>query len=134
MKLLLDTHILMWTLAGDPRLSAKAGAFIEDSDSELYCSVITIWKTSIKYAKRPERTHLSGEMLIQYCADNGIRQLPLYFHHISMLDTLTRAEEAPAHNDPFDKMMIAQAKAENMFFLTHDGLLRYYDEPCILYV
>ena len=74
------------------------------------------------------------ERLIYYCTENEIRELPLYFRHVDMYNTLSRSEKAPIHNDPFDKIMIAQAKTDNLFFVTHDSLIKYSDEPCILFV
>ena len=134
MRLLLDTHILVWALMDDLLLPAQAAKLINDNGSELFCSSISVWETAIKNAKRPEIFKMPCEKLIQYCAEYGIRQLPLYFRHIEMYNTLVRPENAPLHNDPFDKIMIAQAKADNMFFLTHDRLLSDYHEPCILFV
>ncbi len=52
----------------------------------------------------------------------------------ALMEDLSRSEKAPIHNDPFDKIMIAQAKTDNLFFVTHDSLIKYYDEPCILFV
>ncbi len=54
--------------------------------------------------------------------------------HVYALETLTRSAGAPAHYDPFDRMLVAQAKAENLSFLTHDSLIPYYDEKCIISV
>ena len=134
MKLLLDTHILVWAIKKNPLLPSQAAMLINDEDSQLYISTVAVWEAAIKHQKRPDQFPLPSSRLIRYCTDSGIRQLPLYFHHIAMLDTLNRQDNTPVHNDPFDKIMIAQAKAENMFFVTHDGLLSFYDEPCILYV
>ncbi|MBQ7561794.1 MAG: hypothetical protein IJS99_08190 [Synergistaceae bacterium] len=57
--------------------------------------------------------------------------MTLNIEHIQALETLSRPEKAPKHNDPFDKILIAQAKAEGMRFLTHDDLLGDYEESCI---
>ena len=134
MKLLLDTHILMWALSGDPRLSEKAVKLIDENADELFCSAASIWEVSLKHSHHPEEFDLSAEKLIQYCDENGILQLPISFRHIPALDTLSRPENAPFHNDPFARIMIAQAKTDGLFFLTHDGLIKYYEEPCIIYV
>lgn len=134
MKLLLDTHILMWALSGDPRLSEKAAELIDGNANELFCSAASVWEVSLKHYHHPEEFDLTAEKLIQYCDENGILQLPIAFRHIPTLDTLSRPENAPFHNDLFDRIMIAQAKTERLFFLTHDGLIKYYEEPCIIYV
>ena len=134
MKLLLDTHILMWALAGDERLSAKAAELINKNSDQLFCSIVSIWEISLKHAMHPAEFDLTGEKMIRYCDENGIMQLPLFFRHIPALDTLSRPESAPVHKDPFDRMMIAQAKTDCLLFVTHDSLLSYYNEPCIICV
>ncbi len=132
MKLLLDTHILMWTLTDDPRLSASARTLIEHADSEIYYSVISVWETDIKHHLHPDVLSINGEQLAAYCHEAGFHSLSLTVRHISPLHTLTRKPDAPAHRDPFDRIMICQALSEGMFFLTHDSLLPFYNEPCII--
>ena len=134
MKLLLDTHILMWALADDKRLSEKARVIIEDERNELYYSVISAWEVSIKHALHPESFDLSEEDMIRYCEQNNILPVPLSVRHIPALQTLKRSDSSPVHKDPFDRMMIAQAKTDGMLFVTHDGLIAYYDEACIMIV
>ena len=134
MKLLLDTHILLWTLADDPRLSSKARELIDHPETEIYYSIVSPWETGIKYAVHPEMIRLSGDELMQYCEEAGFLPLSVTARHVHALFTLKREENAPAHKDPFDRIMIAQAKADGMLFLTHDRLLPYYEEHCIVYV
>ena len=134
MKILLDTHIIMWTFSGNTRLSQNALDVINNNRDNLLCSAATIWEVSIKHSHDPKGFSLTPEQMIQLCEETGILQLPVFFRHIPALSTLQRHENAPAHKDPFDRIMIAQAKTDNLLFLTHDSLLKYYDEPCILYV
>ena len=134
MKILLDTHILMWTLSGDDRLPKNALEIINNNSSVLLCSAATIWEIALKHSHDPEVFDLTAEKMIRLCSENGIQQLPVYFRHIPALSTLHRLENAPVHKDPFDRIMIAQAKSDNICFMTHDSLLKYYNEPCILYV
>ena len=134
MKILLDTHIIMWTFSGNTRLSQNALDMINNNRENLLCSAATIWEISIKHSHDPQGFSLTAEQMIQLCEENGILQLPVFFRHIPALSTLQRHENAPVHNDPFDRIMIAQAKTDNLLFLTHDSLLKYYDEPCILCV
>lgn len=134
MRLLLDTHILVWALMEDPLLPAQAAMLINNDSNELFCSTISLWETAIKNAKRPDIFKMPYERLIRYCAENEIKQLPLFFRHIETYNSLLHSENAPVHNDPFDRIMIAQAKADNLFFMTHDSLIKYYNEPCILFV
>jgi len=82
----------------------------------------------------PDRIRISGSLLAKGCEDNGYIALPVFNKHVSALETLKRLENAPRHNDPFDRIMVAQAKAENLMFLTHDSLIPYYGEPFIISV
>lgn len=134
MKLLLDTHVLMWALADDPRLSDKAADMINSPGNELFCSAISIWEIAFKHMLHPDAFDLSAPDMLTYCRDNQIRLLNLSAEHAGRLDSLIRSEDAPPHKDPFDRMMIAQAKTEGMLFLTHDRLMSYYDEPCVVIV
>ena len=132
MNLLLDTHILIWALNEDPRLPEKAREMILDADNVVYYSAVSVWEISIKHALHPENVGFSGRELTSYCQEAGFLSVEVKDRHVFALETLTRPENAPKHNDPFDRMLIAQAKAENMSFLTHDALLPYYDEKCII--
>ena len=82
----------------------------------------------------PDKIRLNGSLLQKGCEDNGYSSLPIFNMHVAALETLTRPEYAPRHNDPFDRIMVAQAKAENLMFLTHDSLIPYYGEPFIISV
>ena len=132
MNLLLDTHVLIWALNEDARLSEKARELILDPDHVIYYSSISIWVVAVKHARHPDNVTFTGKELSQYCQEAGFLPLELRDKHVYALETLTRAENAPAHHDPFDRMLIAQAKAENLSFLTHDSLLPAYNEKCII--
>lgn len=134
MNLLLDTHILIWTLNEDPRLSEKARGLILDPDNFIYYSTVSIWEVAIKHANHPENVTFTGKELSRYCQEAGFLSVEMRDKHVYALETLTRAADAPPHHDPFDRMLIAQAKAENMSFLTHDSLLSAYNEKCIISV
>lgn len=134
MNLLLDTHVLIWTLNEDQRLSEKARELILDPDNAVYYSSVSIWEVAIKHAIHPENVTFTGKELSQYCQEAGFLPVEMRDRHVFALETITRADDAPPHHDPFDRMLIAQAKAENMSFLTHDSLLPYYNETCIISV
>lgn len=82
----------------------------------------------------PDKLRMKGSILEKGCEANGYIVLPIYNKHVSLLETLKRLENSPKHNDPFDRIMIAQAKSENLLFLTHDSLIKYYNEPFIISV
>lgn len=134
MNLLLDTHILIWALNEDRRLPERARDMILDSDNAVYYSTVSIWEVSIKHVNHPENVEFTGKELAQFCREAGFLPLEIKDKHVFALETLTRMEDAPPHHDPFDRMLIAQAKVENMSFLTHDSLLPFYGEKCIIAV
>ena len=123
MNLLLDTHILLWALTEDTRLPAKAREMILDEKNAIYYSTVSVWEIAIKHANHPDNVEMTGKEFAEACRDAGY--LPL---------AITRQEGAPPHHDPFDRMLIAQAKEENMSLVTHDGLLPYYNEKCVIAV
>ena len=76
----------------------------------------------------------SGAEIASKCVQADFIELPLRSNHVKLLHTLNRKADAPPHKDPFDRILISQAKIENMTFLTHDSLLADYEEPCVLTV
>ena len=132
MNLLLDTHILIWALNEDPRLPEKAREMILDKDNAIYYSSVSIWEISIKHAVHPENVEFTGKELSQFCEEAGFLPVEMRDKHVFALETITRAEGAPPHHNLFDRMLVAQAKAENMSFVTHDSLIPYYEEKCII--
>ena len=134
MNLLLDTHILIWAVNDDPALSEKARKMILDPENMIYYSTASIWEVSIKHAIHPDNVTFSGKELSEYCTEAGFQHINITEKHIFALDTLSRPENAPKHNDPFDRILVAQAKSENFLFLTHDSLIPYYEEKFIITV
>ena len=134
MKILCDTHILIWYLTGDDRLSKKARELIEDDNNFIYFSIVSVWEVSIKHHRKPDKLSLSAKEFSNFCEEQGFVEYSIDQRHIFMIDTLTRPANAPEHNDPFDRLLISQAKADGLTFLTHDSLIPYYNEPCVLSV
>lgn len=131
MKLLLDTHILLWAIANDGRLSPRARRLIEDRDNEVFYSVVCPWEVQIKHQNHPDKLSLDAQRLVDYCQRSGFRQVPVQLSHVLALAGLKRPASAPPRHDPFDRIMICQATAENMLLLTHDARLADYDSPCV---
>ena len=118
MRLLLDTHVLLWWLADDPRLGEDARAGISSPDSAVYVSAATVWEISIKQAL--------GKL---DAPSDLVRQIDLSrFEPLSM--TVSHAYTASAlprhHDDPFDRMLVAQAMAEGLTLLTRDSRMGLY--------
>ena len=134
MNILLDTHIVLWYLNGDAKLSEKAKSYIDDWENNLYFSLASLWEIEIKHIIHPDKMANSASEILDLCKAADFTLLPLNPEHIKLLHTLRRDEKSPPHNDPFDRILISQAKSEDMKFLTHDGLLKYYNEPCVIEV
>lgn len=135
MKILLDTHILIWFHTRDSELSEKAWKILLNPENEIFYSSVNIWETQIKYLKHKDEINFSGEELENICKKARLKCLNVESKHCIELKTLSYSENAPRlHKDPFDKILICQAKTENMLLMTHDSLIPFYNEPCILSV
>lgn len=135
MRILLDTHILIWILQDDERLPEKVRDILTDQENELFYSSANIWEVQIKHLKKSEEFTISGELLNDLCLQSGLKCLPVSPDHAIALKTLSYSQNAPRpHKDPFDRILICQAKCEGMSLLTHDSLIPYYNEPCVISV
>lgn len=134
MKILLDTHILLWAISNDVRLPDKARKLIENEENEIYYSIVSLWEVEIKHLAHPGAMPVSAEELAEYCEQSGFQRILIREKHVFALAGLQREESAPPHKDPFDRMLICQAATNNMMFVTHDSLMSGYSEPCILVV
>lgn len=126
MRLLLDTHIAIWAVIDDPKLSDTARRLIADLGNEVYVSVVSLWEISIKHAR--VRTKPSGMPVTALMAHNafqaaGYRMLEMTPAHVHALANL-----APIHNDPFDRMLLAQAYEVPLRLLTHDQVMPLYGD------
>ena len=126
MKILLDTHILIWFFSGDERLSLKARQMIADESNEIYYSLASILEVEIKHAAHPERLSISGERFLNHCKRLEFIPVNIAIEHILELKNLVRRENTPPHRDPFDKLMLCQAIVEGMTFITHDARIAEY--------
>jgi PIN domain nuclease of toxin-antitoxin system len=123
-NLLLDTHIALWALTDDPRLSEEARELISVAGIRVFASVASMWEVASKRAIKPEKMPLSGVEFLHYCEQAGYASLPVRGKHVIALESLP-----DIHGDPFDRILIAQARAEALLFLTHDTMLGRYGEP-----
>lgn len=134
MKILLDTHVLLWTISNSALLSKKARDIIRDPDNDIFYSVVSTFEVQIKHLAHPDAMPINGETFSRYCKLSGFFQLALQEAHIFALGGLRRKEGAPSHKDPFDRLLISQAAQENMLFLTHDSMLSDYEAAFIIRV
>ena len=123
MKLLLDTHTFLWFINGDPRLSQRAQEWIEDPEHERYLSIASLWEITIKVSLGKLRLPSSITQLIdEHVLGNAIRILPIRPQHLGRLASLPFH-----HRDPFDRLLIAQGREEEMHLLTRDPEFKAYD-------
>ena len=134
MKVLIDTHIALWALMDYPKMPKEAEKILMDENNDIYYSTVSVWEVAIKHSIRPNDMIVDGRLFEKGCEDNGYKVLPIFNRHTFVLDSLKRPDDAPKHNDPFDRLLICQSKTEGMRFLTHDSLLSDYGEECIIYV
>lgn len=121
MKLLLDTHLLLWA-ANDPnRLSDAARNWIEDLSNELLFSAASLWEITIKRSLGRDDFQVDGRLLRRGLLDNGYQELPITSEHAVALESLPSI-----HKDPFDRMLIAQATTEGILLLTKDAQVARY--------
>jgi PIN domain nuclease of toxin-antitoxin system len=118
MRLLLDTHILLWLMQDDPRLTQRAHGIIDNS-AEVYISVASIWEIAIKWRlgkidENPQEVDAAIEKA-------GLIELP-----ISKLHAVSTSKLPLLHRDPFDRLLVAQAIEEHMQFVTADPKLTAY--------
>lgn len=124
MKLLLDTHLLLWAAGQPDRLSKTARELIEADDSELVFSAASLWEVVIKRALDREDLKVDARLLRRGLLDNGYSELPIASKHVVAIETL------PAlHKDPFDRVLIAQALVEGITLLTTDEMVTRYPAP-----
>ena len=131
-EILLDTHIILWAISKDKRLTNKIRSYLLNPNNDIYYSIASMWETQIKYDRK--KLPISGIEFMHYCEESGYHKLPVDDLHVKELAGLERDESAPPHNDPFDRIMLSQAKAEGFTFLTHDPFFRGYNEPCVVEV
>ena len=120
-RLLLDTHTLLWWLSDVERLSEETHATIADPHNDVFVSAITGWEIAVKRAKGRLVAPDNLSVLVE---ERGFTHLPLTFHHAEQAGRLPMH-----HRDPFDRFLIAQARAEGLILVTRDGHIRQYDVP-----
>ncbi|MBC8072907.1 MAG: type II toxin-antitoxin system VapC family toxin [Deltaproteobacteria bacterium] len=127
MRLLLDTHVLLWWLAGDKRLSRRAKLAISDSDNAVNVSAVSAWEITTKFriGKLPGAAAIVDD-LPSLCAAQAFVPLSITMIHATRAGLL-----AGEHRDPFDRMLIAQAQSEGMTLVTGDAAMAPFGVPLL---
>ena len=117
MNLLLDTHTLLWFIAGSSSLSASARTLIEDAENDKFVSIVSIWETAIKISTGKMSLSSPFDTLFPRQLEiNGFELLPVKVEHTSLVTTLPFH-----HRDPFDRLLIAQGIVEDFAIVTTDS-------------
>lgn len=124
MKLLLDTHLLLWAAAEPERLSVDAVEMIGSHKNELFFSVASLWEVVIKNGLGREDFKVDAHLLRRGLLDNGYSELPIEAEHTLAVGTLPFL-----HKDPFDRILVAQATVEGIILLTTDAWVSQYPGP-----
>jgi PIN domain nuclease of toxin-antitoxin system len=126
LNLLLDTHVALWAITDSPRLPPTARELIASPKTNVWISAASIWEIAIKHALGRGEMPISGQDALRYFSDSGYRRLPIEAEHA------VAVEELPGHhNDPFDRILVAQALVEPMRLMTHDALVALYSDTII---
>jgi PIN domain nuclease of toxin-antitoxin system len=121
MKGLLDTHTFIWWDSDPDQLSTDVRAFLLEPSNIVFLSVASVWEMVIKYALGKLQLHKPLDIIVAEQQANGIQILPILLEHV-----LAVADLPAIHNDPFDRLLVAQAKVEEVIVLSADPIVARY--------
>jgi PIN domain nuclease of toxin-antitoxin system len=124
MKFLLDTHLLLWAAGSPRRLSTQARKLLVDTDHQLFFSAASIWEITIKRGLGRADFQVEPALLRRGLLDNDYQELPIRSEHALAIEALP-----PIHKDPFDRMLVSQARTEGFTLLTSDPIVAQYPGP-----
>jgi len=130
MRLLLDTHIILWAIVADPKMPERARELIEDETNQIVVSAASIWEISVKYAlgrRGPNAMPISGPQALAHVRSAEYELIGVTADHAVAVQDLPRL-----HADPFDRMIVAQALVEPLRLITHDETVARYSDTIIL--
>jgi PIN domain nuclease of toxin-antitoxin system len=123
-RLLLDTHLLLWAVGPEERLSPQARHLIGDPENELLFSAASLWEVAIKASRHRADFRVDARLLRRSLMNNGYRELEVTSEHAVAIGDLP-----PLHKDPFDRILVAQSVVEGITLLTSDPLVAQYPAP-----
>jgi PIN domain nuclease of toxin-antitoxin system len=124
MKLLLDTHLLLWAAGKPNQLSAAVRRLIDSPANELLFSAASVWEVAIKRGLGRSDFQADPRLLRRGLLDNGYTELPILSDHVVAIESLPQI-----HKDPFDRLLVAQATVEGITLLTADSRVAEYPGP-----
>jgi PIN domain nuclease of toxin-antitoxin system len=125
LNLLLDTHVALWAITADPKLSTKARELLLAPRNIIWVSSVSVWEIAIKHSLGT--MPISGKKALEYFRKAGYQFLTVEPEHAALVEEL-----AGHHQDPFDRLLVAQALVEPMHLLTHDAMVARYSDTIIL--
>jgi PIN domain nuclease of toxin-antitoxin system len=128
MKLLLDTQMLLWSVARSEFLPAEARQMIIDQGNEVFFSPASLWETVIKNSRNRPDFKVDARILRRLLLERGYQEIPINGLHALAVNDLPLL-----HKDPFDRLLLAQAKTEGLSLLTTDATLSAYPAPVLLF-
>ena len=127
MRLLLDTQVIIWIATTDRSLAPRVRSLIEGAGPDRWFSLVSIWEVAIKRGRYGPRFPYEAGPIRAALLDNGYRELPIEARHVLAVEALP-----PLHGDPFDRLLLAQARIEGLTLLTADRALAAYGPPAML--
>lgn len=124
MKLLLDTHLLLWAAGSPNLLPEQARRMLEDMQNQLFFSAASLWEIAIKRGLGRDDFQVDARVLRRGLLDNGYTEIPIGSDHAVFIESLP-----PIHKDPFDRILVAQANVEGITLLTADAQVAKYPGP-----
>ena len=122
MILLLDTHAFIWFVENDYSLPVASKNIIQEKSNTLFLSIVSLWEITIKVSLKKLEISRNIEEIIELIPENGFEILPIFPPHLIELSCLPFH-----HRDPFDRLLVAQAKSENVHFISRDEILDKYE-------
>ena len=130
MRVLLDTHVALWAIVADLRLTRSAQDLIADPENAIFVSAASVWEIAIKHSLArglPGDMPISGAEAFGYFQQAGYELLAITADHAAAVEALP-----PLHRDPFDRILVAQALVEPLRLMTHDPMVKAYNDTVIL--
>lgn len=126
MNVLLDTHVALWAITDSPKLPQKARDLIQSPKTNVWISTASVWEIAIKHSLGRGDMPVSSQDAVHYFRESGYRFLAIEPEHAVAVEEL-----APHHQDPFDRILVAQALTEPMRLITRDPLVALYSDTII---
>ena len=134
MNILLDTHIAIWAINDDKKLSEIARSILLDPDNNLFYSAASVVEVDWKIRSKSNNLDFTLAEFIRMCHDSEYFPLPLKEEYIAAANNLIWDGDGFEHKDPFDRMLLAQAMTEGMKFMTHDEKIATFRQDCVILV